>query len=401
MDTIKRNHVVLLSKDATLPEYFGPYGGKYRKTPNIDELAQKGTVFRKHYTAAPSTAMAFYSMFTGKWPYESDNMGYVEVKPYQGVTLFDIMHDKGYECHLLWSSNYVPKAEVFSKCFGKHTIHHDQMKFNQSCGNASFGKELRVRDEELARKTLKSVIDEVDTIDYQNKDIFLWIHMPHCMLGRISYGDDMDLFDELVGEMRKRFGDENMFVTADHGHMNGLKHKSCYGFDVYNNAAQIPLVAPKIEGLDNVDFLTSNVQLINIIADRKIPRLPYVVVDSAYYGQMKRRTAIVKGNYMFIYNKYEKTEELYDLELDPHQDINLLESPIWKDEDRDRRSDIRQLVLYPYWDRVPEVAKEMRDIVKSFWKTGPWKYEMRGKLRKTKLVKLVYTIKDRFKKRNK
>ena len=33
-------------------------------TPNIDELAKKGTVFNRHYTAAASTAMAFTSMAT-------------------------------------------------------------------------------------------------------------------------------------------------------------------------------------------------------------------------------------------------------------------------------------------------------------------------------------------------
>ena len=39
------NHVILVSKDAMLSSYLPTYGNKYWKTPNIDELAKKGTVF--------------------------------------------------------------------------------------------------------------------------------------------------------------------------------------------------------------------------------------------------------------------------------------------------------------------------------------------------------------------
>ena len=86
---------------------------------------------------------------------------------------------------------------------------------------AAWNPEAQVRDEALARGTIEKILAEVDTIDYENKPVFLWIHMPHCLNGRISYGDDIDLYDTLIGEMRRRFGDENLFVTADHAHMNG------------------------------------------------------------------------------------------------------------------------------------------------------------------------------------
>lgn len=203
MEAKKRNHIVLVSKDATLPEYYGPYNSPYTKTPNIDELARKGTVFNKHYTAAPSTAMAFYAMFTGKYPYESGNTIYVEVEPYKGDTLFDKLYDQGYECHLLWSSNYITKADLFSKCTGRHTIRHESLKFNQSCGiNAAYHEENRKRNEAEVQASYQAIINEIDTIDYENKDIFLWIHMPHCIKGRISYGDDIDIFDNLIGDLK-------------------------------------------------------------------------------------------------------------------------------------------------------------------------------------------------------
>lgn len=387
-----KKHIVLLSKDATLPEYFGPYGSKFTKTPNIDELAEKGTVFLNHYTAAPSTSMAFDAMFTGKWPYEMPYSHYSEVDDYKGTTLFDILHSQGYECHLLWSSNYVDKAEKFTKCYGKHTIHHDQMKFNQSCGfNAKYSKRNRERDELLAEKTFRQIIDEIDTIDYQEKNIFLWVHMPHCILGRISYGDDIVYFDRLVGEMRSRFGDDSIFVTADHGHMNGQKHKVGYGFDVYYNAVHIPLITPRINGLKTIEYPTSNVQLISILAEKIIAPLPYIICDSAYYAQPNRKIAVIKGDFFYIYNKRGKREELYNIRLDPMQNIDFSKGFLWKDKDRMCKTDYRQVVLFDEWDSVDSTLKELRAIKNRIWKKGSFFVELKNKLHSIKVKCIHFT----------
>lgn len=364
-------NIVLLSKDATLPEYFGPYNSPYTKTPNIDELAAKGTVFKKHYTAAPSTSMAFAAMFTGKYSYEMGYSHYIRVPKYQGVTLFDILHEQGYECHLMWSKNYIDKVEGYTNCYGEHTVHHDKFKFNQACGfNAKRSKQFRKADEPTAINALQTIIKEIDTIDYKNKDIFLWIHMPHCIVGRRSYGDDIDIFDQLVGEIRKRFGDDNLFVTADHGHMNGAKNKAGYGFDVYEMAAHIPLITPLINNLHEVDFPTSNTQLSEIILNRTVSRSEYVLCDCAYYAQPSRKIAIIKDNYYYIYNKFTKKEELYDMIFDPNQNVNLLDNCYWFDWDRLCQTDIRQVTLYPYWDNIEEVRERFREIKNNIWING-------------------------------
>ncbi|MBR5605704.1 MAG: sulfatase-like hydrolase/transferase, partial [Verrucomicrobia bacterium] len=64
------NQIVLVTKDAFGIMNLPIYGNQIWETPNIDELAHKGTVFMRHYTTAPSTGMAMTSMFTGKYPYE-------------------------------------------------------------------------------------------------------------------------------------------------------------------------------------------------------------------------------------------------------------------------------------------------------------------------------------------
>jgi hypothetical protein len=373
-------HVVLISKDVLLPEYLQPYGGKYWETPNITELAMKGTLFLRHYTAAPSTAMAFTSMFTGLYPYETNRSKYIEVDSFtQGTTLFDEMNRNGYQCHLMWSSNYVYMAEKYSKCFGVNTIHHDKLKLNQSVGqHIPFARQRLSSNSEVAKRTFDSIINQIQKIDFSGKT-FLWIHLPHVMLGRAGYGQDIDLLDRLVGELRNLFSDEGIYITADHGHMNGDKGKTCYGFDVYERAIRIPLITPRIEDYDVVDFPTSNIQLSEMILRNSVSKKVFVVSDSAYYAQPFRKIAIIKGNHKLIYNKHNCKEELYDVVWDPSENNNLLEEHIY-DRDRFRKAIKEQVIFYPYRDHALSAYSEMQDYFRKIWKVGkPW-IEARNKL---------------------
>ena len=40
-----KNKIILITKDVLRSDYLPVYGNKYWKTPNIDKLAEKGTIF--------------------------------------------------------------------------------------------------------------------------------------------------------------------------------------------------------------------------------------------------------------------------------------------------------------------------------------------------------------------
>lgn len=390
-------YIILLSKDATLPEYFGVYGSKYNLTPNIDEIANKGTKFNRHYAVAPSTAMSFIGMFTAKYPHETPYAFYGEVANKAKNTLFDILHNNGYECHLFWSKNYIKMADKYSKCYGDNTIRHEGFFFNQKCGFNSEKKwEETIRDDRVSVEFIEKILSEIDKIDL-NKKLFIWIHMPHCIKGRKSYGDDIDIFDRLVGEMRKRFGDKSIYITADHGHMNGFKGITGYAFDVYEPAIRIPLITPRIDNLTEVNFPTSNVQLSDIILNNRIEKKEYVISDTKYYAQKGRKTAIISNNFVYIYSRKKPHEELYDLDLDPNQNINLLSKNIYKDKNRKINVDRRQLIFYPYWDDIDDKLEFFRKIKKTFWKKGGFWQEATISLKKW-MLNIYSKIKRVFKK---
>lgn len=365
-------HIVLISKDILRCDYLPVYGNTFYSTPNIDQLAAKGTVFFRHYTAAPSTAMAVTSMFTGLYPYQTGRSQYVEVynddKATQTLSLFDKIDAMGYQSHLLWSNNYVKMAERYSKCFGKNTIHHNRLELNQYVGvHMPFGMSEITRDDELTERTYASLVDEIDTID-RMKPVFLWIHLPHVIAGRTGYGDDIDVLDRFLGDIWNRFGDK-IYLTADHGCGNGKNGVTGYGFDLYESQIRIPLITPRIQNHDTVNFPTSNIQLIDLIANQALRKDEYVLCDTAYYAQPHRKLAVICDNYKYEYDKKQKKESLFDVAYDTEENIDLLQV-LMHDKDRNRKVLTKQVLFYPYWEKANNALFHLREVKETVWIEG-------------------------------
>ena len=177
----------------------------------------------------------------------------------------------------------------------------------------------------------------------------------------------MDVFDTIVGMCRKCFSDDNIFITADHGHMNGEHGKYGYGFDLFESAINIPLITPKIEEYDYVNFPTSNVQLEEIILNRTIHKLPFIISETAYYEQPHRKIAIIKDSFKYVYEKQTKKHYLYDLKYDPKENVNLSYPEIY-DFDRRRYFSISQRIFYTNWDKAIKEFKELEKIKVNIWR---------------------------------
>lgn len=365
------SNIIFISKDACNKHALPIYGNKYWKTPNIDELARKGTVFNRHYTAAASTAMAFTSMSVGKYCYETNRRDYKNEDSMNGDTLFDKLYDLGYEVHIMWDDTYTSFAEKHFRCEGLHTKVHSLHAIKQQITSHTKGKidDMTFNDDEtqialdLIRAEFLKIKEEA------KRDIFIWFHLPHVMRGRQGYGSDIDVYDKVIGIARDLFDDNEIFVSADHGHMNGWKNKYHYGYDVEEEAICIPLIGPKVNDLSEINFPTSTLQMLDILHYRWVKPLDYVMCETAYYAQPKRKVAIVKGKYKYSYNKEEKKEYLYDLEFDPEENHNLV-YPEFYDTDRFLWYSTSQCFYYPYWDEAMNMLQELRRIKDNMWKNG-------------------------------
>lgn len=372
--------IFLLSKDAFGKFYLPIYGNKYWKTPNIDELANKGTVFNRHYASAASSAMSYYGMFTGQWAMNSKMSTYHPVskdESFKGDTLFDKAFKLGFECHIIWDKSWQNTAKIHSECYGKHTIFHPLDNIKQSTGvHAITGKKIE-RNDEIAKLTCEKIENCIKDICSGDKDVFIWMHLPQVYNGRTGYGSDIDLLDSTVGIIRKFVEDENIFITADHGNMNGTHGKLAYGFDVNETVINVPFITPRIEGLETVDFPTSHIDLFPIIFNRDIPKREFIYSDSAYYAQLHRKLAIIHGRYKLIFSAEGKKEELYDVVYDPNETQNLINDKML-DVDRGLVVTISEMYFYPLWDNVENERLILREELNRVWKNpNPIEY-LRG-----------------------
>lgn len=363
---------VLISKDALCKDYLSLYGirkGQF-KTPNICELASKGTLFTNYFCAAPSTVMAFYSMGTGLFAHETEFQMYERIHYKQeGATSFTRVRDAGYEeMHIVWDEDWGFLPEYFDY-FRNDVVIHNIVGFRE---RVSFHKKDDVEitnNETNAQNTLDLIKNTLTRLLDTEKSVFIWLHLPHVLRGRSGYGSDIDLFDQYVGMVRSLVPDDCITVTADHGNLNGFRGKLAYGFDVFDKAIRIPLITPRICGLEVCDENVSSVDLFYLINNNEINHREFIYSDTAYRAQKTRKLAIIYKNFKYIYTKRTGKEELYDLTYDSEEQFSLMSDKLF-DVDRKVYVNSKEEYYYPNWDILPSIRQLMRNEKKRIWRDG-------------------------------
>jgi len=366
---MNKDSILFLTKDAQCKAYYPCYGNRYYKglTPNLDELVSKGTIFNNFFTAAPSSNMSYLSMFTMMYPYMNEIKRYEYLpKDFEGETLFMKANKMGYECHIMWDSTWDPDTK-YTRCYGETTI-HSIIDLGQRVGAHFLHKNKLIKDDNIAEEILNRTRKELESFVNEEQKVFLWCHLPHVLKGRCAYGDDIDLYDRYIGMFREFFSDNNIFISADHGNMNGLKGKVGYGFHVYEPSINIPMIAPRIDNLEECNDIVSNIDVFDLIFNRTIPKRDVVYSDSAYYAQPNRRLCVIYGKYRYIYNKIDNSEELYDIDWDPNQNFNMIEDDMF-DTDRKVKTPSCEYIFYPYWDELPAIREKLRCKKNEIWRT--------------------------------
>ncbi len=392
-------NILLLSKEILRPQdYLSCYGSKLYKTINIDRLAEKGTVFKNYYTAAPSSSLGFTSMFSGLNPFETKRKVYKMVKKFtQCPTISDILNERGYEIHVIFGSKWYRTSHKRSRVFCSNTIYHPLENIHQQIGT-HYNKGEKVRSIKDA-KPLEIIYNEVKNIfDNTKKPIFIWLHCPHVFAGRTGYGSDIDLFDKLLGMLFEYFKYDEIYLTADHGHMNCDKGITIYGNHVYEGAIKIPLITPNHYGKKIVSDLISNTQLKNIILNNKYEVQEFIYSDSQYYLQENRKLMIRSGDFKYIYNKRNKSEELYDLKYDQNENANLLLESIYN-RNRQKNYFLEEVYYYPRWEIANEAYKKLKNEKNRIWKEGKFYERVLFKIKSIKSKKFANVYKYLINKR--
>lgn len=390
-----RNNILLLTKDCMPLEALPCYGGcRYweGKTPNIDALVKKGTKFLRHYTAGGSTAMSMSAMLTGKYLYEFESRKfYTKVKYSEYPSIFDTFQQLGYDCHLIWDKTWFDFGEKYVSEFGdiKKVIYHG-VDMDQPTDGHDESVFLN-NDDILLEKTLNEIREALESIDTTNKN-FVWLHLPHIIKGRNAYMSDIDVFDTIVGYARMKYGDDNIYISTDHGHMNMHKHIAGYGFHSYEPIIHIPLITPRLGNCTEVNQITCNTDIPHILLEDSLPsKHDYVVSETKYYAQPGRVVAIVTDRFKYIYNASNNKEELYDLRWDPNEEYNILERCYY---DVNRRHTVYydEHYFYPFKDDAmsayQKIIRYKKEICRELSSSEKRKMKLYNFLKKTKRILL-------------
>jgi arylsulfatase A-like enzyme len=104
-DDARRPNIILFITDQHRADFLGCYGHPVLKTPHIDSIAARGTLFRKFYVASPVCMPNRATLMTGRMPAAHGVRSNGIPLSQQAVTFVDLLRDAGYATALVGKSH--------------------------------------------------------------------------------------------------------------------------------------------------------------------------------------------------------------------------------------------------------------------------------------------------------
>lgn len=154
-----RPNVILLTVDTLRADRLGAYGYAQARTPVLDELAARGTVFLQATTPFPRTTPALASLMTGLWPQHHGSRE-VSQAMLPVESLSTLLERRGYFTVGVTANNVVGKEQGFGRGFDKFAVARKP--------EGRLGSRVTERSLELVARR-------------RRKPLFLWAHYldPH------------------------------------------------------------------------------------------------------------------------------------------------------------------------------------------------------------------------------
>ncbi len=253
----RKPNVILIFTDDHGSIDLNSYGAKDLMTPNLDNLAKRGTRFNQFYAAAPVCSPSRAALMTGRYPQRAGLAGNASSSkgnagmPSEQITIAEMMKEAGYatghvgKWHMGYTPETMPNGQGFDESFGhmggcidnySHFFYWNGPNRHDLWRN---GEEVW-RDGEFFGDLM---VDECKTFISNKKDepFFLYwaINFPHYPLQgtdkwrkryqhleypRSDYAAFVSTMDEMIGEVIDHVDeiglreDTIIIFQSDHGH---------------------------------------------------------------------------------------------------------------------------------------------------------------------------------------
>lgn len=363
--------IVYIATDRTSAKHLKIYGG-YNYYPNIERMANKGTIYKNAISCAASTIMSHTSEWLGDytWAHHKDipfSKRLYEAEYGHGESIFTDFIKMGYDVHLIFVSRinqktgnkkyyytYKDVANLWPKEAYIHVIPDHDMP-EQS--NKKFNRENHIL----------SILDCINQSKKRNRPAFVWIKMHGFYNGRQTqyinyagqYRPSFDCtfnaeIDDAIGKLLDEVNFEKstdcpeIWFASDHGSFNGENYRRAYGYHLYEDIVHVPLICSnRIYDQLSVSSVFSMKEIRRILTRDNSIGLQghnfdekYIYSETLFPGQVPKKGAgqrasmakimVRNKNYKYIYSVHGPdglsdlpTEELFDLDMDPQEKFNL------------------------------------------------------------------------------
>ncbi len=135
MPRSSRPNFLLFITDQHRADFLGCYGHPVLRTPHIDSIAKRGTVFDKFYVASPVCQPNRASLMTGRMPSVHDVRSNGIPLSMDAVTFVDLLRDAGYRTALIGKShlqNFTPYDSIIKRGPPREGFHEPSSGLRQA-----------------------------------------------------------------------------------------------------------------------------------------------------------------------------------------------------------------------------------------------------------------------------
>ena len=243
--------VILISIDTLLADHIGAYGYTNVRTPNIDSLADHGTLFTQAVCQAPLTLPSHTSMLTSTFPFENQIEENAERVPPCAATLAAVLHSHGYKTAAFIGSVFLERQMGLDPGFDFYDSPFNFDAFSPMSGsmflgavsNSPFaGKERR--DGALVLRATRQWLSANNT-----QPVFAFVHLfdmhkPYP----VGYDEQLKYVDRLMGTFQQSVAQLGLWdkalviLVSDHGEGLGEHGEASHGYFVYESTLHVPLI---------------------------------------------------------------------------------------------------------------------------------------------------------------
>jgi tetratricopeptide (TPR) repeat protein len=351
--------IILISVDTLRADHLSCYGSRGRRTPNIDAIANGGTLFSQANAQVPLTLPSHVSLLTSRYPFASRIEDNGQLVPSGAVTLATILKSHGYRTAAFIGGFVLDRRFGLNQGFDVY-----DSPFALSDQAETDAGNLKRLGEDVSR-TASDWIDK-----NAGAPFFVFLHLfdlhtpenlPKAIRARFPgprYDAELGYIDEVLGKFWSFLGkrgvlDKALVVfLADHGESLGEHGENTHGYFIYQSTLSVPLIfhwpvggtraPPKVdEPVSLMDVAPTILHFLNFpvpnsFQGKTLPRLdaqaspePHQIYSESLYSHNHFNTSALLslrvGKYKYI---QAPKPEFYDLTADPEERHNLYSAQI-------------------------------------------------------------------------